>query len=157
MEIQALLILLLILNSLFCGFILAMATVVQKALESLDYRGYCAAMGGIIASGRKSKTVLVLIFLPILLYIAVPVFAWQELSTLFRILIVGAGVLYLSGALLASRYWAEPLYDRIMALPEAEVTGEWKEFRKRWRRINLVRFLLPGISLVICIIVIFFL
>ncbi len=38
-----------------------------------------------------------------------------------------------------------------MALPETEITGEWQEFRKRWRRINLVRFLLPALSLVILI------
>ncbi len=38
------------------------------------------------------------------------ILAWQDFTPLFRILLIAAGVLYLSGALLVSRYGAEPLY-----------------------------------------------
>ena len=48
-----------------------------------------------------------------------------------------AGVIVqLLGPVGLSRWWAEPLYDRISAWPIAGLPDEWAHARDEWRRIN---------------------
>lgn len=124
-------------SGLFAGFILAMLSVVEQTLRGLSAERYAHTMQGIITNGRKSHVVLILLLLPIpttlVALTALP------LNEVFILAFAGA-LVYLSASLLVSNRIAEPLYDTMMAWSPDAPPDDWQVYRKRWFRINQLRF-----------------
>lgn len=127
------------LSGLFAGFLLAMATVVQKTLEDLPAEAYAHTMQRIIVNGRASRVVLALVLAALILGLIVLVLlAIEGAWDIFALALVG-GVAHLSGGLLVSRYIAEPVYDTIMAWDVESLPQDWADYPQRWFRINQMR------------------
>ncbi len=122
---------------LFCGFILAMASVVQAVLDDLPAPEYTRVMQGIIAHGRRSWVVKVLLLVPLFAAFVVLPLLWQA-RTVFVLLLVST-LVFLAGALVTSRRLAEPLYDVIMQWDAQAPPDDWTAQRRRWFQINLIR------------------
>lgn len=124
-------------TGLFCGFIVAMTSVVQAMLDDLSAAEYARVMQRIIERGRQSVIVKILLLLPLALSIVVLVLTWQNRSV-FLLTLTGA-LVFFAGALLVSRQIAEPLYDVMMNWDIEALPPDWGMCRQRWLQINLIR------------------
>ncbi|NDJ35923.1 MAG: DUF1772 domain-containing protein [Chloroflexi bacterium] len=130
-----------LLSALFAGFALAMGTVINGMLGDLPPEQYLSTMRGIITHGRTSVTVSGLVVGPVSLGIFLLLLRLPAIDTPGFVLSAGGTAAHLTGALLVSRFVAEPLYDTIMAWDTPPT--DWPDYRRRWARINLIRALLP--------------
>ena len=140
-----------ILTGLFAGFLLAMATVVQRMLEGLEAMPYVEVMQGIIREGRASAAVKIGLLGPLALGVLAAVALVLDGSPSFAtlvVLVLGLVVQAL-GPLGLSRWWAEPLYDRIGAWSVQAPPEGWMDARRTWGRINRWRAALAILAFVL--------
>ncbi len=121
---------------LFSGFVVAMASVVQAMLDDLNCTEYTCVMQRIIARGRESVVVKVLLLGKLLVGVVAMVLAWPQRGV-FVLALVG-WVVFFVGALLVSRQMAEPLYDIVMSWDVQAPPPDWEHYRRRWHQINWI-------------------
>jgi uncharacterized membrane protein len=130
----------------FAGIIAAMAGILQRTLNDLEYREYTIVMQGIITSGRKAVIVWTMLLAGLGAGAASVISLWGDLSSPAFLLALGGLIAFIVGPILVSRWLNEPWYDQVMAWTPGEIRLGWQQARMQWYWFNLARLLIALLS-----------
>jgi hypothetical protein len=126
---------------LFTGLLVAVVALLQQTLKPLSASEFTVVMRHFLPLARKSPVNYALVLTPMLAPLIVLVLTWnQAASSLFSLTLAG-WLAFLFGPFLTSLLGAEPLYDVILGWPAQAPPADWRVFRERYFRFNLIRLI----------------
>ena len=148
----------LLLCSLTAGFLFAFAVVLMPGLKTLDDAAYLRAFQVVDRVIQDSQPLFMVMWVgSIVALLAALAIGLGTLTGLDRLLLLGAGVLYLGGVQVLTATVNIPLNHRVQSLNVAELdSGALREargaFEDRWNRWNAVRTVLATASVTMMLI-----
>ncbi len=155
---------LLVLAALLCGlvagFLLAFAIVAMPGLGTLGDREFLSGFRAMDRIIQNRQPLFMLVWVgSVAAVIATVVAGWQQVEGASRLLLVGAGLIYVLGVQLPTATINIPLNNQLQAIEldtmaELELANARQAFEPRWNRWNAIRTVLAMTTTVFLLILI---
>ncbi|MBW4618825.1 MAG: DUF1772 domain-containing protein [Cyanosarcina radialis HA8281-LM2] len=139
-------------TGLFAGLVLTMLFIFQPLLNQLSATEYVELMQRFLGVARRAPINLTLMFASILAPIPA-LFGFYRSANWLGFGLAGTGlIIFFVGMFLVSRWFNEPLYDRILSWTAKTPPLDWETARQEWYLLNIVRACASGSALVLFLI-----
>lgn len=126
-------------TGLFTGLVLTMLFIFEPLLNQLSATEYTELMQRFLKVARRSPLNIALMTISILAPIPALLGFYQSSNWLaFGFVSIGLTIFFV-GMFLVSRFFNEPLYDRILGWTAKMPPADWQAARQQWHVLNLVR------------------
>lgn len=126
---------------LFTGLLVAVVALLQQTLKPLSASEFTTVMRHFLPIARKAPVNYALVLTPMLAPPVALALAWEQITSPLFSLTLAGWLAFLLGPFFTSRFGAEPLYDVILAWSVQSPPADWRVFRERYFRLNLIRLI----------------
>jgi len=127
------------LAGLWSGLLLTVTKLLHPMFTGRDARGFAEDLGRFLPIARRSPTNYVLVLGMVITAVAALVAVWDRPGDAVFVLVATGLVLVVIGAVLVSRYLAEPNYDVILGWDPAAPPTDWRVAQRRYVCLNWIR------------------
>jgi uncharacterized membrane protein len=141
-------------TGLFTGLLLTMLFLFQPLLNQLSATEYAELMQRFLKVARRAPLNITLMLVSV--FAPIPaLFGIYQASNWLAFALVSIGIIiFFIGMFLVSRFFNEPLYDKILGWTAKTPPADWEAARQQWHILNLVRVCASGIAFVVFLIAI---
>ncbi|MDQ3794558.1 MAG: DUF1772 domain-containing protein [Actinomycetota bacterium] len=136
-------------TGLFTGLLMTILAFFQKALKDLTASEFALVMHRFLEVVRTHPLNYGLVITSMLAPIAALFMLRESAGGLTFVLVLAGWMAFVAGAVLVSRFFAEPIYNVFLSWKTQSPPENWREARDQYFRLNVIRGLGSGTAFVL--------